>query len=131
VSYSLEWMDNAACVGHPTPDIFFPSETGVPGRRQAEEAEMVCAGCPVRERCREHKKATGAASGIWGGSRSARGATSPSMGGNVGNGSVCGTEKGYQRHRRKHERACQACFAAHSAYGSPNGRSRVGQGRRR
>ena len=55
------WIDRAACV---TADaaIFFPE-----GHESDAEAKQVCAGCPVRDRCRDYALAAREESGVWGG----------------------------------------------------------------
>jgi hypothetical protein len=110
---NLDWMDSAACKDHPDPDSFFPSLTGVAGQRQAAAAARICNECPVQVQCQQHKKATGAASGVWGGRRSVVKNAAPSSGG-PHNLQPCGTAAGYRRHHRHGEKPCRACLAAHS-----------------
>lgn len=81
MSPSLEWMDRGLCVTHPNADLWFPSAVGIKGRQQVEAAARVCAACPVAAQCREHKKHTGAAGGVWGGRGAPPKETSPSAGG--------------------------------------------------
>lgn len=77
------------------------------------EAKNVCAGCPVREECLEYALVYGEKFGIWGGKSERqrkrmraerRGPPSPS---------VCGTEAGYRRHLRLHNKTCPECRQAH------------------
>ncbi|MBF6302286.1 WhiB family transcriptional regulator [Nocardia amamiensis] len=44
---STDWRNQAACAGHPDPDLWFPISSDDP----ATEAKRICAGCPVREVC--------------------------------------------------------------------------------
>lgn len=54
------WHHRAACRGL-DPDLFFP------GRGQSTtEARAVCAGCPVRQPCRDFAVTNGERFGIWG-----------------------------------------------------------------
>lgn len=55
-----EWMRQAACKGHPNPDLWFP-DVGDMGF----QAKRICADCPVREECAEFGKSE--QYGIWGG----------------------------------------------------------------
>ena len=47
------WMDDAACAGHPNPDIWYPDDRDIhsPSTR---EAQIVCASCPVQAECYEY-----------------------------------------------------------------------------
>jgi WhiB family redox-sensing transcriptional regulator len=60
------WMADAACIGR-TP-LFFGMAGERPERRIRREARarQVCAGCPVREPCREMARLNGE-NGFWGG----------------------------------------------------------------
>jgi WhiB family transcriptional regulator, redox-sensing transcriptional regulator len=55
------WIDRAACVTA-DPAIFFPE-----GHESDAEAKQVCAGCPVRDRCRDYALAAREEFGVWGG----------------------------------------------------------------
>lgn len=60
------WQDYAACAGHPTPQLWFP--TNDEGQAAAaQEARNICAGCPVRDPCLEYAVANREQHGIWGG----------------------------------------------------------------
>lgn len=41
------WRDNAACAGHPQPDLWF----GTQGSVDTMRAKNICAECPVRTLC--------------------------------------------------------------------------------
>jgi WhiB family redox-sensing transcriptional regulator len=43
------WMDDAACLDHPHPDIFFPTPGGT-----ARPAQAVCDTCPVKDNCAQY-----------------------------------------------------------------------------
>ena len=60
-------MAEAACIGHPNPDAWFPDhgDTGA-------EAKAVCAGCPVREHCLLDALDRHETYGIWAGAGEAR-----------------------------------------------------------
>lgn len=60
---NLPWRSKAACQGL-DPDIFYPSTED---DAEAEQAKVVCAGCPVREACLEHALAVREKDGVWGG----------------------------------------------------------------
>lgn len=65
-STPLPWADEAACAGHPTPDMWFPFRDiyDASKRRRAKE---ICGGCPVRIECAEYAQARYWIEGIWGG----------------------------------------------------------------
>lgn len=51
----------AACIGHPDPEVFFPTRGG-----DDSPAKAVCEDCPIRGMCLQWATAT-RQSGIWGG----------------------------------------------------------------
>lgn len=55
------WQDRANCLGT-DPEIFFPKI----GKR-SDEAEAVCAECPVQQQCRAYADALDEKFGVWGG----------------------------------------------------------------
>lgn len=67
-----QWIERAACAGHPDPDLWFPKD--IPGRKSAEgsiesaraaEAKRICRGCPVRTECLTFALANKEEHGIW------------------------------------------------------------------
>jgi hypothetical protein len=58
----LPWFEDAACAGHPEPDLWFSDEPA--DRARARE---ICAGCPVLDGCFAAAVARGEAFGTWGG----------------------------------------------------------------
>jgi hypothetical protein len=67
----LAWEALAACNGK-DPEIFFPeAPRGRNALRQLnariELAQVVCAQCPVRDRCRQKAHEVKATCGVWGG----------------------------------------------------------------
>jgi len=65
---TLDWRHRAACRDTDA-DLFFPeADPGTPAyEQQAAEAKAVCAGCPVRWKCREYALGAYEKQGIWGG----------------------------------------------------------------
>jgi WhiB family redox-sensing transcriptional regulator len=61
-----DWRERAACRDE-DPELFFPLSDKGPGARQADEAKVVCARCPVRERCLGYALDHGLDHGIFGG----------------------------------------------------------------
>jgi WhiB family redox-sensing transcriptional regulator len=64
----LEWMAEGACVGD-DPDRWFPQTKRETKRDtpQVLACRAICAGCPVRDECREYAIARPEPIGIWGG----------------------------------------------------------------
>jgi WhiB family redox-sensing transcriptional regulator len=58
------WMQQATCVSHDDPDLWFP-EHGQDERQ--EEALRICATCPVRVACLAYVRSMPPQPGIWGG----------------------------------------------------------------
>lgn len=58
----LPWMDRAACVGHPDPDMWYRTDSA-----SINAATEVCATCPVRAACRDYAIATKQVWGVWAG----------------------------------------------------------------
>lgn len=69
------WHEQAACqyekpeqIRPETDPLYHPAgERGEDRKRRAEEAKKVCAGCPVRQLCRDDARARREAYGVWGG----------------------------------------------------------------
>lgn len=107
-----EWLKQAACLGVDG-DMFFPTSTGNGARKQAREAQRICATCPVVLQCRE-RQAKFRGVGVWAGRLYAveQGRTwftaddvaPPSH----------GTEARYKRHYRDGEEPCELCREAAS-----------------
>jgi len=128
---SPDWRD-AACAGHPDPDLWFPERNG----KRARAAIAICGGCPVRAACLATSRIARAEYGIWGGlteserkaehapvARTARPAPSASVAPRRGTprpkprgAIVHGTKPGYDRHRERSEPACSECLAAKAEY---------------
>lgn len=69
------WMADAACVGYPYPDVFFPEQvrgrarkTGTDRSATAREALRICAGCSVKTECLRFALDKEDIKGVWGGS---------------------------------------------------------------
>ena len=110
--YRPAWQEQAACRGA-SPATFFPSG----GRGSTARAKQICAGCPVVEECLafavEHRIIDGVFGGLDVRQRRAVQAHNPRRRAV----SVCGTESGYQAHRRADPPtpACDACREAWAA----------------
>lgn len=114
-----EWRSEAACLGHPNPDLWFPG----PGRHgDAAKAVAVCRGCPVIVQCRQWAQRHDPAHGIWGGVTA--GERRQFRGHNAYHRpdrwvalalEQHGTEAAYARHRRRGETPCRACRNAKNA----------------
>lgn len=65
---SWEWQEHAACRGHSS-DLFFGPEGEKAHERNEREkrAVVVCARCPVREKCAQHALGLPEIYGVWGG----------------------------------------------------------------
>jgi WhiB family redox-sensing transcriptional regulator len=59
----VTWKEYGACIGR-DPELFFPDPAH--GKKAADAAKMVCAGCFVRGQCLDHAL-TNHEVGIWGG----------------------------------------------------------------
>ena len=59
-----DWMEHAACLGHPV-EMFFPE----PGDSQTviKAAKRICGQCPVRQQCLDYAYTFESIPGIWGG----------------------------------------------------------------
>lgn len=124
MTLSVSWMENAACAGHPRPEIFFPSESGKAAVRDAQEALRVCASCPVVALCAQYQQETGSV-GVWGSALVATKHARTPQDFRAHRQARCGTRSGYKRHYMKGEKPCDACRAAEVARKSPNGSSRA------
>jgi WhiB family transcriptional regulator, redox-sensing transcriptional regulator len=60
------WRDSAACRHH-DPDLFFPIGTTGGAIAEIEQAQAICAGCPVQAACLSYALASHQQYGIWGG----------------------------------------------------------------
>lgn len=104
---SDRWMERAACVGRP-PELWFSDD---PERR--EMATHICNSCPVQASCAVFADQIRATHGVWAG---AYRLMNPSKTGFVGAEFVHGTPAGYKKHKRRGEKACGPCLAAHNRY---------------
>lgn len=60
------WMADAACKGRH--DLFFPANgSGKPNRTYHQQAQAICAACPVATQCREYAITIDARHGVWAG----------------------------------------------------------------
>jgi WhiB family redox-sensing transcriptional regulator len=115
------WMEQAKC--KTTPDVnFFPSQG-----QSAADAKAVCAECAVATACLDYALRNDERFGVWGGtSEKQRRALRRELGITVtiaevdpAPKSICGTNTGYYRHRRKREKSCEPCLIAHRDYVKP------------
>lgn len=107
---TTDWRDQAACRGE-DPDLFFP----YPGETiRIENAKAICRSCPVWMECLQWATEQ-RVEGVWGGTteeerRPGRGQRRKHSG--TPATAQCGTESGARRHRKLHERVCDACRRA-------------------
>jgi WhiB family redox-sensing transcriptional regulator len=67
IDLSPDWRAVGAC-RTADPDIFFPVAVGTPvAARQVARAQLICAGCAVRQQCLDFAMRTRETAGIWGG----------------------------------------------------------------
>lgn len=82
-------------------------------KRQALAAQICRDACRAIEACRERRDLIRAAkrltAGVWAGE-------APSTGGGKKRTSGCGSPGGYQAHRKRDEKPCDACADAHRRY---------------
>src|SRR5579872_1969649 len=64
--YATDWRASGACVSA-DPDLFFPIATGVVAASQFRKAQLICAGCGVRQQCLDFAMHNGEMNGVWGG----------------------------------------------------------------
>jgi WhiB family transcriptional regulator, redox-sensing transcriptional regulator len=64
VAQDVDWMDDAACVGHG--ELFFPGPGGA-YVIAVNQAKAICDDCPVIESCREYALNDASLEGIWAG----------------------------------------------------------------
>lgn len=63
---SLEWRDDAACMGE-DPELFFPVGRGDTLMRGVDAAKNVCRRCVVVDSCLDWAIESGSDFGVWGG----------------------------------------------------------------
>jgi WhiB family transcriptional regulator, redox-sensing transcriptional regulator len=116
----VTWTDNAACNGHPDPDLWFaPAD-----HPDTFQAVTVCRGCPVRFDCMEHALRHRDLDGVWGGMTAPERARLRSRPGVFveptrafpADVQPCGTPAAYKRHLRDGERPCVSCAKADARY---------------
>ena len=64
--YADDWRATGACRSA-DPDLFFPVATGTVAAVQVRKAQLVCAGCRVRQECFDFAMRSGETHGVWGG----------------------------------------------------------------
>ena len=65
---SYDWQFDGACLGADAEVFFSPEyERGIRRTEREDRAKLICARCPVAERCLEFALQTREAHGIWGG----------------------------------------------------------------
>lgn len=104
----LDWQDDAACASHAV-DLWHPA---TPQSPVIPQAKQICQACPVQQRCLEHALQWQEPDGIWGGLLPEERFVLLGERRRRSNLPACGTEGGYQRHRRLQEEACEPCRIA-------------------
>lgn len=64
--WGTNWREVAACRKE-DPDLFFPEGYGPKSTAQIQQAQAICAECPVTSQCLGAAIRTGEREGIWGG----------------------------------------------------------------
>jgi WhiB family redox-sensing transcriptional regulator len=120
-----EWRTRAACRGKATAydDPWHPDGQGVKAREHA--AKALCSPCPVRAECLayalqfEGELHAESRFGVFGGktpSERAKLRPRPPQKAIPVARPECGQNKGYRRHMREREQACEPCRRAHAAH---------------
>lgn len=107
-----DFSDRLACWGR-ADDMVADSTNPHARQRQEQRAKAICAECPVLDRCRAW--ALHHDDDLW--PVMVVGGMTPGERRRARFGSeACGTDRGWQRHRRAGQAACAACLAAHNEY---------------
>lgn len=108
---SDHWLDDAACAGHPRPQLWdYKIEDEPPDLRalRIRTAVAICKGCSVRRECAQSREPW--AAGIYGGRmHGPTGRYAPTV---VLREITHGTEAGAKAHKRRGESPCRACLDA-------------------
>jgi WhiB family transcriptional regulator, redox-sensing transcriptional regulator len=65
--FATDWRAAGACRSA-DPELFFPVATGVAvAASQMRKAQLICAGCGVRQQCLDFAMESGEMHGVWGG----------------------------------------------------------------
>jgi WhiB family transcriptional regulator, redox-sensing transcriptional regulator len=65
--FAIDWRAAGACRSA-DPDLFFPIATHVAvAASQMRKAQLICAGCGVRQQCLDFAVQNGEMNGVWGG----------------------------------------------------------------
>lgn len=106
--WTREWLEDAACLSHPDPDLWFATRSDPVAAREAKE---VCMTCPVRAKCLNYALTHDEPHGIWGGvdedrrERLRRSLRIPRP---------HGTHARYLSHVKEGEEPCGPCKRAHA-----------------
>lgn len=128
---NTDWQNDAACAGHPEPDLFHPVPGGMTRDKaqQIRDAKDVCGWCPVKAECLAVAVHNGF-EGIWGGTtdEQRRGMrpkrTTDRRPNQPTPDERCGTYSGSQRHRKRDESLCDGCRDARNEYEAPRKKAR-------
>lgn len=106
---TTSWRQHAACADE-SPELFFPIGVTGPALLQAAQAQEVCHGCPVMDRCGQWALDNNIEDGVWGGLTEddrnyLRRRNSRQL-------ADCGTEAAYRRHKKNDEPVDSACAEA-------------------
>lgn len=101
----------AACQTIPNPDLMHPDQYG-----ETRAAKKICADCPVKAECLKWALDNDERQGVWGGlsetDRARLKGRKPALPGRPLEPINHGRESGAASHRRRGEKACNACLTA-------------------
>lgn len=144
-AHEIDYRPTGEWASHPDrhcrgldPNIFIV-ERG--DHKSLEAVRAICDGCPVKTECAEFAIDDASVIGVWGGlsakerrniRRQRAAINGPRRPGpKPGGWASCGTNSGYNRHRREGTVICQQCRLAHNAYYAEAKRRRRAEGKGR
>lgn len=102
---NMDWLEEAACRGISSPDIFYPTSQGPAAKLDAQSAIAICRDCAVIVQCEEFARKYSRNEGVWAGKlRTPRQRPPVDI--------EHGTEAGARLHYRRGESPCGECRRA-------------------